>query len=150
TLATDVIFDFSARIDLRKTTINLPEANVPYLKILLLDEAPPAPRKPEVQVHANDWEVLIQSEKTQAFHIDRIEGRSSATPATAQVSDHTLFTNLDMTTDKAGNTIVRLGRVNLPIAEIALTIDNAYYYRQVSLWAADTDAEDAYRQVANA
>jgi hypothetical protein len=47
-------------------------------------------------------EVLVQGAKTKEFHIDRIEGHSSATPAAAQVYDHTLLPNLDVTTDKEG------------------------------------------------
>ncbi|MBI3756748.1 MAG: DUF3999 family protein [Deltaproteobacteria bacterium] len=148
-LATDVIFDFSSRIDLRKTTINLPEANVAYLKILLQDDATPTASKPEMRVSSDGWEVLVQGVKTKEFHIDRIEGHSSATPATAQVYDHIQLTNLDVMIDKEGNTIVRLGQVNLPITAVTLMVENMYYYRRVSLWAADTDSEEAYRQVAD-
>jgi hypothetical protein len=51
--------------------------------------------------------------------------------------------------DTHGNTIVFLGRVHLPVAELTLQVDNVYYHRHVELWAADTDQEDAYHQVAS-
>ncbi len=148
-IATDEIFDFSSQIDLRKTTINLPEVNVAYLKILLQDDVAPTTSKPEMRVSSDGWEVLVQGAQTKEFHIDRVEGHSGATPSTAQVFDHIQLTNLDVTTDKEGNTIVRLGRANLPATAITLTVENGYYYRRVSLWAADTDSEEAYRQVAD-
>ena len=51
--------------------------------------------------------------------------------------------------DADGNTLVHLGRVNLPLAEISLDIDKTYYYRRVEVWAADKDEEDAYQRTAS-
>ncbi len=147
-LAADVIFDFSARVDLRKITVEVPEANVAYLKLLLRDDTTPISSTPEVQVSSDNWNVLIREASTKALHIDRVEGHSSARIATAQVFDHLRLSNFAVTVDQERKSLVQLGRVNLPLTSISLTIDNPYYYRRVSLWAADTDAKEEYRQVA--
>jgi len=64
-----------------------------------------------------------------------------------QVYDTMTFDQPETRTDAQGNTLVRLGRVHLPVAQLTLIVNNPYYYRRVELWTADTDQDDAYHQV---
>jgi len=144
----DTIFDFSSRIDLRHARVALPETEAPYLKLVLHDETSPQPDSPDARVYYDGVEVFLPGKRTKPFRIDRIEGRADAFPETFRRYDHTMFTNPQVTTDENRNTIVPLGQVNLPIAEIALTVENVYYHRRVELWAAESEQKNAYRFLA--
>jgi hypothetical protein len=144
-LGSDTIFDFSARIALRKTTVEVPETEARYVRLLLQDAVPSTAHGPDMTLHYEGLQFRTGSGKATEVRIDRIEARQEPV---APVYDRVSLPQPETTTDKAGNTVVRLGSVRLPIAELTLRVDNVYYHRQVELWTADADREDAYRQVA--
>jgi hypothetical protein len=148
-VTTDAIFDFSSRIDVRKTTLAFPETDTPYLRLLLQDTVVPKADAAAVQLRYEGLDVVVRGQATQPFRIDRISGRVGAPQATDSIYDHTTFVQPDTRTDTPGNTLVLLGRVHLPVTQLTLTVDNPYYHRRVELWAADTDNDDAYQQVAS-
>ena len=145
----DALFDFSSRIDVRKVTLAFAATDAPYLRLLLKDAAPAKADATAVQLRYEGLEFTAHSQPLKPFRIDRISGRVGQPHAADHVYDTLTFSQLDTRTDTQGNTLVRLGRVNLPVAQLRLTVDNPYYYRRVELWAADTDKDDAYHQVAS-
>lgn len=145
----DAIFDFSSRIDVRKTTLAFPETDAPYLRLLLTDAVPPEADAAAVQLRYEGLEFSVPGKSVKPFRINGISGRGGDVPAADHVYDRTTFVQPDTRPDTQGNTLVLLGRVNLPVAQFTLTVDNPYYHRRVELWAADTDKDDAYHQVAS-
>jgi len=148
-VTTDALFDFSSHIDVRKTTFAFAETDAPYLRLVLKDAVPPKPDATAMQLRYEGLAFAVHGAPTTPFRIDRISGRVGSLRGADQVYDTTAFAQLDTRTDAQGNTLVRLGRVNLPVAQMTLTVDNPYYHRRVELWATATDQDDAYHQVAS-
>ena len=148
-VTTDALFDFSSRIDVRRTTLTFPETDAPYLRLFLQDAAPSAPDGAALQLRYEGLEFTVHGASVQPFRIDRLDGRVGAPHAADDMYDRTTFTQPDTRMDAQRNTLVLLGRVHLPVAQLTLAVDNPYYHRRVELWGADTDQEDAYRQVAS-
>lgn len=146
-VTTDTLFDFSARIDIRKTTIEFPETDAPYVRLLFQDATPLKPWEPGMRIQYEGLDFTVPGKPSSTFRIDQIIGRGGKEHA--EVYDRAVFPSSDTHTDAMGNTLVRLGQVNLPVALLTLTVDNPYYHRQVELWAADTDGEEAYQRVAS-
>lgn len=148
-IATDTIFDFSAQVDLRKTTISFPETNASYVKVVLQDATQPVSSGSDISLRYDGLEFSVAGEQTSPFRIDKILARSGTAEAARRFYTQTSFPSPQTVLDTDGNTLLHLGRVNLPLAEIALSIDNPYYYRRVEVWSAEEDEEDAYRQTAS-
>ena len=148
-LATDVIFDFSSHIDLRRTKAALPDTNARYLKLFFRTDTSPQTDSSEARLYYNGVEVFLQGHRAKPVRMDRIEGHTNALPETFLPYDRAVFTHPRMTTDEDKNTIIHLGRVNLPINEIVLPAKNPYYHRRVELWAAESDDEEEYRFLAS-
>jgi hypothetical protein len=148
-VTTDALFDFSSRIDVRKTTLTFPETDTPYLRLLLQDAVPPRVDGTALQLRYEGLEFAVHSASVQPFRIDRIGGRGGAAHAVNDIYDRTAFPQADTRTDTQRNTLVLLGWVHLPVVQLTLTVDNPYYHRRVELWAAETDQEDAYHRVAS-
>jgi hypothetical protein len=96
-------------------------------------------------LHYEGLQFRVGSGKATPVRIDRIVAQRAPV---APVYDRLSWPRPEATTDKDGNTVVRLGSVRLPIAELTLQVDNVYYHRQVELWSADADKEEAYHQLA--
>jgi hypothetical protein len=143
-LGSDTIFDFSARIAWRKTTIEVPETEARYVRLILQEAVPPTAHGPDMTLYYEGLQFRTGSGKATEVRIDQIVAQREPV---APVYDRVSLPHPDTTTDKDGNTVVRLGSVRLPIAELTLQVDNVYYHRQVELWAADMDKEEAYHQL---
>jgi len=148
-VSTDALFDFSSRIDVRKTTLTLPETDAPYLRLVLQDAVPPKADATAVQLRYDGLELAIRNGPFKPFRIDQISGRVGNPRAAEHVYDRTSIAPPSTRTDAQGNTLVLLGRVHLPVAQVSLAVENPYYHRRVELWAADTDTDKAYQQVAS-
>lgn len=146
-VTTDALFDFSSRIDVRKTTLTFPETDAPYVRLLLNDVAPAKSDATTLQLRYDGLDFAVRGAPAQPFRIDQISGRAGSAQAVEHVYDRTTVVPPGTRTDAQGNTLVLLGRVHLPIAQVTLGVDNPYFHRRVELWAADTDTDDAYRQV---
>jgi hypothetical protein len=149
TQAVDSIFDFSGRIALRKTTIEVARTEAPYLRLLLQDVTASTGQIPGMTLRYDGLEFSVQQGQPRTFRIDRIVGRRGAVQSLPPVYDQVSFASPDLHTDRRGNTVIALGRVNLPVTEVRLSVDSRYYYRAVELWTAHTDAPEAYRRVAS-
>ena len=147
--AVDSIFDFSARLALRKTTIEVARTEARYVRLLLQDVAPFTGQPPGMTLRYEGLEFLVSKGKPGSFRIDKIIGRSGVVSSVPPVYDRVSLAPSDRHTDNSGNTVIVLGRVNLPIAEVALSVDTLYYHRAVELWTADVDKPEAYRRVAS-
>ena len=132
-VTTDALFDFSSRIDVRKTTFTCATTDAPYLRLLLKDVVPPKTDATAMQLRYEGLAFAVHGAPAKPFRIDRISGRTGNPHGADQVYDSTAFAQPDTRTDTQGNTLVHLGRVHLPVAQLTLTVDNPYYHRRVEL-----------------
>ena len=147
-IATDSCFDFSSQIDLRKTTFKLPATKARYLKVILKDNTRPIDLGEDIRLRYKDLEFTLGGLKTGEIKIDGFTSTLGRTKPETPLFDHAVFPNPQAYLDKEKNTIVALGRVNLPIERASLKIKNTYYYRSIELWVAETDDEESYHRVA--
>jgi hypothetical protein len=147
-IAHDSCFDFSSQIDLRKTTLKLPPTKARYLRVILKDNDKPIDRGEDIRLRYKDLEFTLSGLKTGEIKIDGFTSTLEGTKHEAPLFDHAVFTKPHTFLDKQKNTIVSLGRVNLPIEKASLKIKNTYYYRSIELWVAATDDEQSYQRVA--
>ncbi len=146
-IASDTIFDFTSRVDLRKTTIKIPEANYPYLKIYIKDNSSAGENRTDIKLHYNGLEFAASGDRKKLFRIDSIIGSNGVSAPSEEVLDYTYCNIRDIFTDSEGNTAINFDRVNLPVTEIALQVENPYYYRLVELLGSDSGKEKSFRKL---
>lgn len=147
-IAADMVFDFSSHIDLRKTALELPETDALYLKVILKDTSKVIEHGEDIRLRYKDLEFTLSGVKTGDIKIDGFSSHIGRRSPEEPYFDQAVFTHPKMFLDQDGNTVVALGRVNLPVERASLKIKNAYYYRRIELWVAETDEETAYARVA--
>jgi hypothetical protein len=147
-IADDSYFDFSSQIDLRKTTLKLPATKARYLRVILKNNDRPIDLGEDIRLRYKDLEFTLSGLKPGEIKIDGFTSTLGRTEHEAPLFDHAVFANPETFLDKERNTIVALGRVNLPIERASLKTKNTYYYRSIELWVAETDDEQSYQRVA--
>lgn len=148
-LAADLIFDFSSRLDLRKTAVAVPRTEAALLKVILEDAAEEAPPGPEVRLQYEGVDLSLAPGSGTPFRLEGISGRSTRRGPGRLVLERARLTPISTRIDAGRDSVIALGEVNLPIEEAILEIENAYYYRRVDLLAADEDEDAAYRIAAS-
>lgn len=148
-LSADLIFDFSARLKLRQTTLEVAQTEAPYLKIILTNqEQPTVDGAPEVSLAYEGARVQINPARAKAFRIDAIVGLGEGEGGETAVLESAVVEPAAVSTDEDGDTIIELGQLNLPLAEVKFELDNPFYHRRVQLLGADEDLDDKYRVLA--
>ncbi len=146
-IASEAIFDFTSRVDLRKITIKIPEADYPYLKIYIKDDSSTGEDRADIKLLYKGIELAVNGDRRKIFRIDRIIASKGASFPSKEVLDYTYCNNRDIFTDSGGNTVINLDRVNLPITEIILQVENPYYYRFVELLESDSGDEESFHKL---
>lgn len=145
-LASDILFDFSSRINLRKTSIEIPETDLPYLKVLIQNDSLSRSDGTDIKLQYDGLEFTVDRSRTKIFRIDRINGSKGISTPAEEVHDYAFFKDTDTSIDSDGNTVINLGLVNLPVTEVTLKVDNPYYHRLVELWSSDSVREDSFHK----
>jgi hypothetical protein len=146
-IATETIFDFTSRVNLRKTTIKMPQADYSYLKIYIKDDSSVEENSTDIKLHYNGFEFAVGGDQKKLFRIDRIIGSNGVSAPSEEVLDYTYCNYRDIFTDSNGNTIINLDRVNLPVTEITLQVGNPYYYRFVELLESYSGEEKSFHKL---
>jgi hypothetical protein len=147
-IATGTIFDFSPHINLRKKMLELPTTDARYLKVVLNDKSRPMKEGETIRLRYKDLEFVLSGLKIGEIKIDGFSSILKSIRPESPLFDQAIYSKFQTFLDKDMNTTVALCRVNLPIERVLLKINNAYYYRTIELWAAETDDEQSYRRVA--
>ncbi|MBF0227200.1 MAG: hypothetical protein HQK76_17275 [Desulfobacterales bacterium] len=140
--ASGVIFDFSSQVDLRDTKIKIPGTSSKYLKVLMKDDNNQYNNNENVTLTYKDLFFSLKTQIRGAIKINYFESFLSRESSDLKRYDSFTISNPESFVDKDGNTIVKLGCINLPAEKISLRLKNLYYYREVQLWTADKDKED--------
>ncbi|MDY0095646.1 MAG: DUF3999 family protein [Candidatus Vecturithrix sp.] len=147
---TGVMFDFSSRINLRKTHLEFPATAAKYLKIQIYENIAPQEQEENLRFRYKDLEFAVTGQAGVAEELTLTRFHSRALPENARPVEfsHTTVVQPETYLDENKNTIVSLGRVNLPLERVDLRIGKGFFYRTVELLAAQQDQDDAYFSVA--
>lgn len=148
-LAAGAIFDFSSRINLRKTRLEFLATTTKYLKIQLHENIALPEQGENLRFRYKDLEFAV-GEQFGTSELTLTRFRSQAMPEDARSVEysHMTFVQPQAHLDEDKNTIVSLGRVNLPLERVNLRLDKGFFYRTVELLTAQQDQDDAYFAVA--
>ncbi|MDR1144991.1 MAG: DUF3999 domain-containing protein [Verrucomicrobiales bacterium] len=158
-LATCPIFDYSSRINLRNTSLDIPPTAARYLRLTISGDQPAAARPA-----ADDENVVLKYQDLE------FRGSRSTNPATAakpprlvtgvtawhgnttqelQVTDHAPLTVSGQAVNRDGDTVIDLGETNLPLINVSLEIGDKYFMRQVRVEAATGQKDAPWRPIAS-
>lgn len=140
----DSIFDFSSRINVRKTSIKFPETTAKFFRISYQDVSPDSGGDKNMRLQYDGLDFSVSGHQTSPMKIDAITGLGGKKRPAEVQKDFLGFSNPVATNDKAGNTLLKLGRVNLPIEQMTFVVDNPYFYRQVDVFTAEVDEDIKY------
>lgn len=142
----ETIFDFSSRVDLRRTTVDVKETDAPYLRIVLSDETPDERGGSEIELRYEGLEFWTAGEKPGPFRVERILGHTGERKSASHAYDVAHHASPPTRLDDDGNTIIDLAG-NLPVAFVRLEVENPYYRRRVQMLAGDIGQEGEYHSV---
>ncbi|GAK55665.1 hypothetical protein U27_02499 [Candidatus Vecturithrix granuli] len=144
-----VIFDFSSRINLRKTHLEFPATTAKYLKIQVHENIASQEQGENLRFRYKDLEFAV-SEQPRTDELTLTRFHSQALPENARPVEfsHTIFAQPTISLDQDKNSIISLGRVNLPLERVNLRIGKGFFYRTVELFVAQQDQDDAHFSVA--
>ncbi len=143
-VATDIIYDFSSRVALRKTSIAIPAQTARYVKLVLRDLSAQQTQA-LLALKAEGIDVTMHAGATAAapWHIDSVDGVSEDLSGTAPRLDE-LVVPAPAQSIEQGVSTLPLGRVQLPLCNIALHVQTPYFFRNVQLGTAARDDANAY------
>jgi hypothetical protein len=148
-VSTDSWFDFSAQTDFRRDLLNQTIPPSRYVRINFSDETKGASETAALRLHYRDLEFTAAGTETgDPFRIDRVEASFVSGDSTPPKHEYIHWDQPSVRLEANGDSLVSLGEVNLPSAEMRLEIDNPYYYRRVLLQGAFEDRPDAYTTLA--
>ncbi|MDF1536852.1 MAG: hypothetical protein P1S46_10210 [bacterium] len=146
-LADDTVFDFSSRIDLRKTRFGIPGTSSRYLNLVLTDERQVGEEEGSIRLEYDGLRFEVGGLNDEPFRIDRIRGWRGESRAGEPVLDRKIISRPGHIIDERGDSIYDLGPVNLPVSRVTLRVDRKYYHRRVELMGADSDSDEKYVRV---
>jgi hypothetical protein len=145
-LASDTVFDFTSRIDLRKTRFQVGSTSSRYLKLVLTSEKAAGEEGQSIRLEYDGLQFEVGGMNREPFRIDRVSGWRGERRAGEPVMDRKVIIRPRHDVDDKGNSLYSLGPVNLPLSQVTLKVDRKYYHRNVQLLGADTDNDEDYIQ----
>lgn len=142
-VASDVIFDFSSRVNLRKTRVSLPETDAAAVQVTLRDLHAPGPSDPAMRLKYEDLEFWTAGSGDGAFRIKQILGWSGESKSQEHFYDSVTMKHPSPRVDENGNSLVDLN-VRVPMAYVTLDVANPYFYRRVQVLTTGNQ-EDEWR-----
>lgn len=136
----DVIFDFSSKVNLRKTSILFPSTQGSFLQLRFYSNGNDSQwMQNQLELKYQGLELKLKDAENAPLHIQEVASISDAGPSLKETMDHYSMNQFRIETDPQKNTILELGRVNLPVQEIFLQVENPYFYRNVVLLGSDVE-----------
>lgn len=143
-LMTGSFFDFSSQVNFRKNNVEIPEIEEPYLKIEITDPTRQNRGNESMRFQYKDLSFSINQTQKGEIKIDGFSSIIGKESKEISLYDEAAIQAPETVIDKDGNTLVKLGKLNVPAATILIRIGNPYFYRQVELWTAEKDSEELY------
>lgn len=139
-VANDVIFDFSSRVDLRKTRVRFTETDAPIVRVTLSDIEKVERQDLEMKLRYQGLEFWTAGGAPGPFRVNGVRGWAGENKSAEHYYDRLKIRQPTTQLDDVGNTIVYLD-ARLPVAQITLDVANSYYYRSVQLLTSSDGVE---------
>jgi hypothetical protein len=141
----DTVFDFASRVSLRKTVIDLPVIDCPYVRLTLMDEVTRDAQPQEITLKYDGLDFSVKGKPATPFRIEGVSAVGARATSGGYALDTAELKGWKSSPDKDGNTVITAGDVELAVSEVVFTIENAYYYRNVRAYVEDEDKEKSRR-----
>jgi hypothetical protein len=145
-VAEDAIYDFSSRVDLRKTRIEFKKTNDRHFRLTLIDGGDGARPGRTVRLRYEGLDFSVEGMVKKEISVNAVHALTALSRESIPVYDVKTFTDVSAKTDANGNTVIILN-AGLPVNRISFGVANPYYSRSVALYSGERDADESYRFV---
>jgi hypothetical protein len=145
--AEDAIYDFSSRVDLRKTRIEFKKTDDRYFRLKLTDDGGKERGGTFIKLKYEGLDFSVEGMQKKEIHIQGVHALTALYRERVPAYDSKTFSDLSAKTDKDGNTVITL-RAGLPVERFSFDIANPYYSRSVMVSVSGAEEEDTYRFLA--
>jgi len=142
----DTIYDFSSKIDLRKTSIEFPESGYKYYRLTLQDLQVSTDQSENIKLHYKDLQFSIAGAVPQKMRVDGITGLTGNGSDRKYEYDKQLFNGFTQNVTEEGNTEI-IVKAALPASKISFDVSNAYYFRKITIYVSETGEKNTFRPV---
>lgn len=143
-IAEDAIYDFSSRVDLRKTRIEFTKTNDRYFRLKLTDDGGKEPGRASIRLKYEGLDFSVEGMPKKEIRIQGVHGLTALYRERVPVYDTSTFSNISAKTDKDGNTVIIL-KAGLPVERFSIDIATPYYSRNATVYASVPEDEETYR-----
>ncbi len=143
-IAEDAIYDFSSRVDLRKTRLEFKKTDDRYFRLKLTDDGGKEPGKSSIRLKYEGLDFSVEGMAKKELHIQGVRALTALYRERVPVYDSRTFPDLSAKTDKDGNTVIILN-AGLPVERLSFNVADPYYSRNVAVYANAPEDDDAYR-----
>jgi hypothetical protein len=142
----DSLFDFSSRVDFRKNTLEIPQSGARYFKLMFQDVGPKSEDQTKQPIHLSydGLEFTAGGKAAKPFKILSVRGWGGKNKPASPKLDSLDITNFAVAQDKNRNTEIDLGKLNLPLRQIAFEVDSPYFYRRVEILGSSRPDPDSF------
>ncbi len=139
-IASDMVFDFTSRVNLRRTVLPVEPSSARFLR-LKLHGAVEQPGTETINLQYKDLKLDIASLEAGVFRVNAVRGIIQRHKVEA-ITQRLRFDGVDRHTDSDGNTVLEPGRVNLPVERLVLEVETPFFYRRVEVQVKGQEGED--------
>ncbi len=146
--AGDAIYDFSSRVDLRKTRIEFKKTVDRYFRLKLTDDGGGKEQGgTSIKLKYEGLDFSVEGMQKKEIRIQGVHALTALYRERVPVYDTRVFSNVSAKADKDGNTVIIL-KTGLPVERLSFDIANPYYSRSVMVSVSAAEDEETYRFIA--
>ncbi len=131
-MVTDVIYDFSSQVDIRKTEIRFPKLHFKYL-MLKMSYGPRKGAGDQMNLKYNGLDFSVSSPQFKNIRINTVKAEVIVEGDTEPVYDEVRVLDYAIERGKKSETVIVV-RTGIPAQRIYLDVANPYYFRRVSVF----------------
>lgn len=138
----DMVYDLSTQVDLRKTAFNLDNLPYRYYRLTIEDVQFKGEQSKNMELQYNGLHFTVnEPETTRNFRINGITGVFIPPSAIPDEYDEHSFKDFTIDQDKEGNSVILLD-AGLPVQTMNLIIQNPYFFRGIKVYSSFTPDKD--------
>lgn len=146
-LAEDLIYDFSAQVNLRKTKLLLPGAQYAFFRLRLCDTQKPNSNQASIKLRYEQLDFSVEKITEKKLRIDRVSGSFGTPQQDKTVYDEEIFNVFSIITNNQEETIIELD-AGIPCSEFTFDIENANFFRNIKVYGKINNS-DTFNKISN-
>jgi len=140
------LYDFSSRVNLKKTDIRFNDKKYMYYRIVMSDREGQADSLRRLRLKHRDLDFTISDLRKRRLRLDGITGISSGKRGAKDLFDEVQVKEFSSEIDENGNSIITVD-ASLPLWRVDFEISNSYFFRKVDVMAGDSGKNDSYESL---